>query len=206
MTGLFLAYVVAAALLTVTPGLDTALVLRTAMTGGRRIAYSAALGILGGVMAWGVLVAVGVGALLAASPLAFTILQWAGAAYLCGVGVSLLVRPRVSFEATGGGVVGGAGVAFRRGFLTNMLNPKVGVFYLSFLPQFVPAGVSAAPFMIFLAAIHAALGLVWFAVLIAATDRVSAQLRRPAILRAMDRLTGGLFLLFGARLAATAVR
>lgn len=208
MTGLLIAYALAAAVLTTTPGLDTALVLRTALTGGHRSAYSAAFGILLGVMLWGVLVAVGAGALLAASPRAFIALQWAGAAYLCWVGIGLLLRPRERFDAgtPATGLREGLAVSFRRGLLTNLLNPKVGVFYLSFLPQFVPANVAAAPFMTLLAGIHAGLGLIWFAVLIGATERLSTQLRRPGVLQTIDRLTGGLFLLFGARLAATAVR
>ena len=89
----------------------------------------------------------------------------------------------------------------RRGFLTNLLNPKVGVFYISFLPQFLPAGVPAGPFIFLLAAIHGAMGLAWFAVLIAATRPLAGLLQRTAVVRWLDRVTGGVFLAFGARLA-----
>ena len=88
-----------------------------------------------------------------------------------------------------------------RGLLQNLLNPKVGVFYISFLPQFVPAAVPAAPWMLLLAGIHAALGLLWFGVLITATRPIVGLLRRPPVLRAIDRLTGLVFLAFGAKLA-----
>ena len=78
----------------------------------------------------------------------------------------------------------------RRGFLTNLLNPKVGVFYISFLPQFLPAGAAPAPFIFLLATIHAALGLAWFACMIAATRPIAGFLkesRRRALARPADR-------------------
>ena len=96
----------------------------------------------------------------------------------------------------------GGGLAWmRRGFLTNLLNPKVGVFYVSFLPQFLPAGVAPAPFIFLLAAIHAALGLAWSACLIGATRPIAGALKKAAAVRWLDRLTGGVFLGFGVRLA-----
>jgi threonine/homoserine/homoserine lactone efflux protein len=85
--------------------------------------------------------------------------------------------------------------------MTNLLNPKVGVFYVSFLPQFVPHGVSVAPYVLLLGAIHVLLGLIWFACLIAATRPIARWLRRPALLRTCDRLTGAVFVAFGIGLA-----
>lgn len=197
-----LAFTAAAALLTITPGLDTALVLRTAAVEGARRALAAAIGICLGCLAWGIATAVGLGLLLAASTFAYTALKWAGAAYLLWLGIHLLLRPRDSFEGRAAAASrGGAAAWLRRGFLTNLLNPKVGLFYLSFLPQFVPAGEDVALVTLLLAAIHAALGLLWFALLILATRPLARTLRRPATVRALDRLTGGLFLLFGLRLA-----
>ena len=87
------------------------------------------------------------------------------------------------------------------GLLTNLLNPKVGVFYVSFLPQFVPHGVPVAPYILMLAAIHAVLGLIWFACLITATRPISRFLRRPMVVRGCDRVTGGVFVAFGIGLA-----
>jgi threonine/homoserine/homoserine lactone efflux protein len=75
--------------------------------------------------------------------------------------------------------------------LTNLLNPKVGVFYVSFLPQFVPHGVSVAPYILLSGAIHALLALIWFACLIVATKSIAGFLRRPATVRTCDRVTGG---------------
>ena len=89
----------------------------------------------------------------------------------------------------------------RRGFLTNLLNPKIGIFYVSFLPQFLPDGVQAAPFIFLLAVIHVVIGSCWSAILIAGTRPIAGVLQRAAVVRWLDRATGGLFLAFGVRLA-----
>ncbi len=196
-----IAFFPAAILLTITPGLDTALVLRTAATEGPRKGALAGLGIALGCLIWAALVAVGLGALLAASALAYTILRWVGAAYLVWMGYRMLRHPRQAFvlETARGGK---ASATFVRGALTNLLNPKVGVFYVSFLPQFVPHGAAVAPFVMLLGAIHVGVGLVWVACLIAATRPISRWLRRPQVVRNLDRVTGGLFVAFGLALAA----
>lgn len=198
-----LAFGVAAALLTITPGLDTALVLRTAAVEGARRAALAAIGIVSGCLAWGAAVALGLGALLDASTLAFNVLKWAGAAYLVWLGIGLILKPRERFDLSAPAVTqAGSDFAWmRRGFLTNLLNPKVGVFYVSFLPQFLPQGAPAGPFIFLLAALHGVMGLAWFAALIAATRPLAGALQRAPVVRWLDRLTGGVFLAFGLRLA-----
>jgi threonine/homoserine/homoserine lactone efflux protein len=198
-------YTGAATLLTITPGLDTALVLRTAAARGARQAVAAALGIVVGCLCWAVVVALGLGAVLAASHLAYTILRWAGAGYLVWLGYKMLHYPRHRFAIESGGARSDR-TAFATGLLTNLLNPKVGIFYVSFLPQFIPTGVPVAPFMVLLGGIHALLGLIWFACLIAATRPISRFLRRPAVLKGCDRLTGGMFVAFGLALALKSQR
>jgi threonine/homoserine/homoserine lactone efflux protein len=198
-----LAFLVAATLLTLAPGPDSALILRSAAVRGARDAWAAAAGISVGCLMWGAAVSAGLGALLAASPQAFTALKWAGAAYLVWLGLGLLLKPRQS-PAVASAVSGAtSGEAFRQGLFTNALNPKIGVFYVTFLPQFIPAGASVAAFSFVLAAIHVALSLVWFAVLIVATAKVSRALSRPATIAALDRLTGAVFVGFGVKLALT---
>ncbi len=193
-----IAFTLAAALLTLTPGLDTALVLRTVAAEGARRAFAAALGICLGCLAWGALVAVGLGMLLQASELAYLALKWIGAAYLFYLGLRLIFARRGETEA-----VRPAARAnwFARGLLTNLLNPKVGAFYVSFLPQFIPAGASVASTTLLLAAIHSALGLLWFALLIGATRPLAKWLRNPALVRGLDRATGGVLIFFGLKLA-----
>ncbi len=196
------AYTAAATILTITPGLDTALVVRTATTEGARRALWAGLGVATGCLVWTAVVAAGFGALLVASRLAYTVLRWAGAAYLCYVGFHLLRNPRTRMlDEPMPGKRGGS--AFARGALTNLLNPKVGVFYVSFLPQFIPNDVPIAAFTLLLGAIHALLGVLWFVCLIAATRPLVGLLRQPGVVKTLDRITGGIFVAFGARLAVS---
>jgi len=150
-------------------------------------------------------VALGLGALLAASDFAFTVLKAAGAAYLLWLGVGLLWKPRRELAIGGDDPATRADRsamnALRRGLLTNVLNPKVGVFYVTFLPQFVPGGVNVARYTFLLACIHVLLGALWFGALIAATVPLSRVLTRPKVVTAMDRLTGCVFVAFGLNLA-----
>jgi threonine/homoserine/homoserine lactone efflux protein len=199
ISGSLIAFVAAAGLLTVAPGLDTALVLRTAASAGPRPAALSGLGIAAGCFAWATLVALGLGALLAASELGYTVLRWVGAAYLIYVGYRMLHHPRRDFALNS--QQGDPRKAFATGALTNLLNPKVGVFYVSFLPQFVPPAVPVAPYILLLGAIHALLGLGWFACLILATRPIARFLQRPVIVQTCDRLTGGMFVAFGLSLA-----
>lgn len=199
-----IAFTLAAALVTVTPGLDSALVLRTAAVEGGRRAFLAGIGIAAGCLAWGIVVAFGLGALLAASEVTYTALRWAGAAYLIYLGGRMVLRARSGLGESGldeslrsDASPGGWLV---RGFVTNILNPKIGVFYVTFLPQFVPTGADVLTFTVLLAAIHALEGIVWFATLIAATQPLATALRRPSVVRALDRLTGGVLIAFGLKL------
>ena len=176
-----MAFVAAASLLTITPGVDTAMVLRAATTGGTRPAWLAAAGIGMGCLVWGTAVSVGLGALLTASQTAYTLLKWAGAAYLAWLGAGLLLGPRTALDDTAPGRTSpNSGQWLRQGLLTNLLNPKIGVFYVTFLPQFIPAGRDVTLFSLGLAAIHVVLGTLWFAILIAATRPIQRQLRRHA--------------------------
>ena len=203
LTQALLAFVLAAGLLTITPGLDTAIVLRASAVEGRKAGAAAAVGITLGLMVWGTASAIGLTALLAASSLAYTALKWVGAAYLVILGLNMLLRPKapVASGETETAGVHGPGLWLRRGLLTNLLNPKIGVFYIAFLPQFTPRGMPAGPFIALLVAIHILEGALWFAALIAATQPLGHWLRRPVVARRMNRLTGAVFIGFGAKLA-----
>ncbi|KWR79557.1 MULTISPECIES: LysE family translocator [Pseudomonas] len=195
-----LAFTFAATLLALTPGLDTALVLRTAAVEGKREGLRAALGINTGCLLWGAAVAFGLGALIAVSELAFNALKYCGAAYLAWLGLNLLLRPRHSLapvETRGRSETNW----FLKGMLGNLLNPKVGVFYVSFLPQFIPQGQPLVAWTFGLVGIHVAIGLLWSLALIGATRPLAGVLRREKVIKWMDRTTGTVFLLFAARLA-----
>lgn len=200
VTDSLLAFSFAALLLTLTPGLDTALILRTACAEGGKKAFQAALGIDVGCFIWGALVALGLGALLAVSELAYTVLKVCGAAWLSWLGLQLLMRPRSSFSQ-GDGDIAGQGNWFIRGMMGNVLNPKMGIFYVSFLPQFIPAGHSPLIWTFILVSIHVTIGTIWSGTLILSTHFASAILKKSSIIKVMDRATGGLFLCFAAKLA-----
>ena len=201
---LTLAFIAAASLLTITPGVDTAIVLRAVAVDGRRPALMAAAGIAIGCLIWGAAVSLGLGALLHASERAYTVVKFVGAVYLIWLGCRLLFKPRDTFDSAADNVAPlHSHDASWRGLLTNLLNPKVGVFYVTFLPQFVPLGASVAGYSFFLACLHVMLTLAWFAVLIAATIPLSRFLRRPALIKVLDRITGSVLVAFGIKLGSS---
>lgn len=187
-----------AALLTITPGVDMALVTRTALGEGLRPALRTSAGICSGLLAWGALSAIGVAAVVAASATAFTVLKLAGAAYLVWLGVQTIRGERAREPEAAAG-----GPAFRRGLVSNLLNPKIAVFYSTVLPGFVAAGAALLPAFLLLAGVHVALSLVWLSGYAWAVTRAGHVLRRPRVRRALDRVTGGVLVAFGARLALT---
>jgi threonine/homoserine/homoserine lactone efflux protein len=196
-------FAVASGLLTMTPGIDTALVLRTAAVEGARTGRIAGLGIVSGLMLWGVATALGLGALVAVSETAYAILKIAGAAYLIFLGGRMLWSG-LTGRAAGQDPAPGAqpqGNWFWRGVLSNLLNPKVGIFYVSFLPLFIPPGANAIAFSLLLAAIHAALTIAWFWLLTAATGSLARLFRLPTVRRWLDGITGTVLVAFGVGLA-----
>ncbi|MEV8590593.1 LysE family translocator [Streptomyces sp. NPDC051180] len=193
-------------LLTLTPGLDTALVLRTSALGHRARAWGVVLGIQTGVLAWGALTSLGVTALLTASHLAYELLRWAGAAYLVWMGVRMLRRtfrglPAADPDEPAPAAQDSLAAGWRQGALTNLLNPKVGAFYVAVLPQFLPPDTDHLAMGLLLTAEHILLGLLWSTALVACARLLSARLRRPSTRRTLDRLTGTVIAAFGIRLA-----
>ncbi|MDQ4215865.1 LysE family translocator [Microbacterium capsulatum] len=198
-----LSFALVVGLLTILPGLDTALVIRGTVTRSRRYGFAALLGIQVGTLIWGAAAASGAAALLAASEAAYTVLCYAGAAYLAGMGIAMIVKtfrrgqdPEVVAVQRANGRSG-----FLLGLVTNLTNPKVGVFYMATIPQFVPAGQSPLFVGMLLAGVHCLLGLVWLGLIILGANRLAPRLRSARVIRWIDRGTGGVLVLFGARLA-----
>ena len=164
MTGDLWTYCALAALLTITPGADTLLVLRNAMRGGWSDGMATTLGISSGLLGHATLSALGLSVVLQRSAEAYRVLQWAGAAYLVWLGVDSWLRARRARpveEVRGAGSPATVRRSFGEGLWTNLLNPKVAVFYLAFLPQFVGPGDAALPRSLFLASLHIGMGIVW---------------------------------------------
>ncbi|MFE7664236.1 LysE family translocator [Streptomyces celluloflavus] len=211
-----LGFTAVAALLTVSPGPDFAVVLRTALGSGRRAALCSALGIAAGCFVWGLAGAVGLTAMLSASQVAYDALRVAGALYLMWLGVQALRAARrlrtapaadgAEPTADGGGVRQTPLRAFRTGALTNVLNPKVGVVYMSLLPQFIPHGAPVIATTLLLVAVHAALGVLWLGTIAVAVHRARAVFQRPRVRRRLDQATGGVLLALGAAVGFEAAR
>ena len=200
MSMLLIPYLIAISILTITPGLDTTLIIRTATLEGKTKAFQVALGINLGCIVWGVIVACGLGALLMTSDLAFNALKWIGAIYLTWLGLNLLLKPRSQLASLNNSAVTTQNW-FMKGFWGNLLNPKVGIFYISFLPQFIPQSASPVIWTMSLVMIHVVIGLIWSIFLIAAMQSISAYLKQPKFIRYMDRITGSIFILFALKLA-----
>ncbi|MET3509889.1 LysE family translocator [Plantibacter flavus] len=193
-------------LLTITPGLDTALVLRTAAFTGKRRAWGVIAGIQVGTLVWGALTAIGVTALLTASEVAYDALRLAGAAYLVWIGGRMVrtalrskrsIAPDARDTESSGGVVSG----FVQGLTTNLLNPKMGAFYLALLPQFIPSHAPQLAWGMALTSVHVILGSVWLTTLVLTAQVFRQWLNRRAVATTLDVVAGTAITGFGIRLA-----
>ena len=207
ITSALLSFAVVAALLTITPGLDTALVLRSALVQGKRLAIATGLGIIAGGLVWGVAAAVGLAALLRASELAFSVLKIIGAGYMIFLGLRMLwtrvIRPRPSSEAPESRLPRHWWGAWSKGLFTNLLNPKVGAFYIAVLPQFLVPGTNDVLMGVLLAGVHGIETAVWFALIIFGAHSVRRWLDRPVVARTIDGVTGTALVGFGVALAVS---
>jgi threonine/homoserine/homoserine lactone efflux protein len=206
MDGQIVAFTGVAAGMVAMPGADFTVVVRNALV-SRRAGVACALGVAGGLLLHTALAVAGVAAVLTAVPALFRALQLLGGGYVVYLGVRTLLDLR---EARTESVVeGDAGARpLRQGFVTNALNPKAPITFLSLLPQFVPEGSSAVPRTLLLALIVVVLALVWFPVVALLVDRLGRWLRRPRAARAVGAVTGsaltvlGVLLLVGPLLGA----
>jgi RhtB (resistance to homoserine/threonine) family protein len=198
------AFVVIAGAFVVSPGADTMLVIRSVIANGRRAGVLTACGIGAGCVVHAALSAVGVSAALQHSACAYDAVKVAGALYLVWLGLQALhtaVRPPAADRLDGGSRAPTA--AFRDGFLTNLLNPKVALFYLAFLPQFIDTSSSVVESYAALAGIHIALGVGWFSLVSLALDRVRPWLTSRRTRRWLDAALAMILIGLGVRLAMT---
>ena len=198
------AFVALSAVVICVPGPDTALIIRNTLAGGRRGGIASALGIICGIAVWTLAAAVGLAAVLSASEPAFRGLQLLGAAYLVFLGIQSLVAA-ISRRSVGSSRrVGAPNLtpvrAFRQGLLSNLGNPKIAVFFVSLLPQFVTPGGEPALALILLGLFFSAMGLAGLTLYAVVVARAGDFLRRRAP-RAIDAITGAVLVLFGLRLA-----
>ena len=199
---LLASYMVAVILLTITPGVDTALIIQSTLGGKTTNAYRTAVGIVLGCAVWGALVALGLGAVITSSEVLYYTLKTIGAGYLVWIGIAAL-RGRASGAANAQMKSGSSSQFIKRGFLANMLNPKVGLFYLSLLPQFVPATAHVTIYSLFLVAIHILLSLIWFWIVIHSIKRTQQSVMSHRVTTYLEKFTGVLFIGFGLKLLAS---
>lgn len=200
MLASIVAFTAAAVLIVLLPGPDTLVVVRNLVRGGRRQAASTVVGVLSGLMIWVVTAALGLSAVLRASHDAYLALRIVGACYLVWLGARSLTSRGESPPAPAAGV-GRLRTGYVGGLLTDVLNPKVGVFFVTFLPGFVPHGEAVGWFSLLLGGIFIALTALYFAIVLIASEPVTRWISTARIRRRMDRCTGLILLVFGLRLA-----
>jgi threonine/homoserine/homoserine lactone efflux protein len=189
------AFVGISAIVICTPGPDTALIVRNTIFGGRTTGVRTAAGIVSGIGLWTLAASAGVAAVVAASHPLFTALRVAGAAYLVWLGIGTLRGHRRAEIASR------PGSGYRQGLLSNLGNPKIAVFFTSFLPQFTPAHHASFGTLVLLGALFCVIGLSWLTSYTFAVARIGDFLRQPRPRRILEGITGGVLVAFGARLA-----
>lgn len=202
-----IAFTLVAAALTLTPGTDTMLVVRNVLRGGRRDGVVTTFGICLGLFVHATLSALGVSVILLHSATAFHLVKFAGACYLVWLGVQSL-RGAVqgmshAVDTEHGGITAMVSLqrCFLEGFLSNVLNPKVAVFYLAFLPQFIGPTDAVLQKSLLLASIHYVEGILWLVVVSIVLDHTRQFFMQPTVRRWLDGVCGTLLVGLGLRLA-----
>lgn len=199
MTGAVIAFSLAAALIVLLPGPDTLVVVRNLVRDGRRTAVLTVAGVLTGLTVWVLAAALGLSALLRASHDAYLVLRVVGAVYLVWLGIQSLRSRRAAVLDQ---PVRLLGRGYSAGLATDLLNPKVGVFFVTFLPGFVPAGHPVGTTSLLFGAIFVVETAFYFALLLLLAGRVTGWMNHPVVRRRLDRITGAVLIGFGVRLAS----
>ncbi len=201
-------YLVAITLLTITPGVDTMLVIRNTARGGWRDGAVSSLGICSALFLHATISAVGISVILLQAAWAFSALKFAGAAYLIWLGLSSwrkVIKKETFAIANGNG--SGSGEFFvsrslREGFLSNILNPKTAIFYMAFLPQFINPAQSALFQSLFLAGLHFVIAMAWQCLLALMVKQLKLWLQKPRVSQIFDGVTGTVMVGLGVRVAS----
>lgn len=191
-------------MLVMAPGPDFAVVVRNALR-GRRQGVATTAGIISGLLVHTTVAALGLSAVLAASLLAFTVVKVVGAAYLCWLGIRALLsaRPHAAAHQPQAGPAAPltSRLAYRHGLLTNVLNPKAPLVFLSVLPQFIPRGAAVLPRTVLLSTILITVATAWFLTLTRLVATLQPVLARPTVRRRLDQISGVVLIGLGIRLA-----
>lgn len=200
-----LTFAFVATLLVISPGPNGVLIAKTVPTSGRNAGLANVAGFLAAFYLHGALAILGISIILLQSAVAFSVVKYLGAAYLCWVGVKALIA---AFKGEPQQAVSPAKhqrtllKAFGEGFLTNALNPKVSMFYLAAFPQFITIGETSAAASFMLVVIHSLINAVWFGAMVLLLDRFVSVAKNGRFQRWLKGVTGVVFIGFGAKLAA----
>ncbi|MFY2156090.1 LysE family translocator [Cytobacillus firmus] len=199
----FFTFLILSLFVVMSPGIDTALITKRTIADGRTDGYKMGLGITAGSLVHTFAAAFGLSAILMQSAAAFEIIKYAGAVYLIYLGLSPFISMKKKKEA---------GIetevesdikksAFKQGLLSNVLNPKVAMFFLTFLPQFVKTGENASQQLIIMGIIYTLLSISWFFIYVFFINYMREWLMSPKVQRVMDKATGLVLIGFGLKLA-----
>ena len=199
-------YLIAITLLTITPGVDTMLIIRNTARGGWRDGAVSSFGICSGLFLHATISAVGISVILLQAAWAFSALKLVGAGYLVWLGISSWrkVLKQESFEIVNGGTTLHTFLvqrSLREGFLSNILNPKTAIFYMAFLPQFINPAQSALVQSLFLAGLHFIIAMIWQCLLALMVKQLKVWLQRPRVSQIFDGVTGSVMIALGLRVA-----
>jgi threonine/homoserine/homoserine lactone efflux protein len=205
----FLVFVGVSAIVIVLPGPDTVVVTKNLLLHGRRTALASSFGVGGGLSMWTLAAAVGIASLLKASAVAFTVLKLGGAAYLIWIGVQAFRTAGHPIEGAAAAGVSASGqpgagrlAGFRQGMLSDLANPKIGIFFTSLLPQFVDTGRPVLLPSLILGAVFVTMTVAWLVLYCVLAARLIDTITRPSVRAVMDRITGTVLIALGLRLAA----
>jgi RhtB (resistance to homoserine/threonine) family protein len=204
-----LAFVGVSLVIICTPGPDTALTIRNTLAGGRRGGVLTAAGVSAGQLTWTLASALGLAALLETSQMVFSWLKLVGAAYLIYLGVRTLIsawRRQPASQEAGASVTLKGSAALQQGLISNLANPKMVAFFLSVLPQFVPAGWNPIVGFLVLGVAFCMLTFAWLSMYATAVHRGRAVLGRPSVRKALDTVAGAVLVALGVRLATQSTR
>ena len=190
-------FIAVATLVVVTPGPDMTLVARNTFAGGRLSGFATSAGTCSGLLVHATAAALGLSAVLLASSQAFTVVKIAGAAYLIFLGIRTILGARRETSLRDEAKVRHPWAAYRQGVLTNVLNPKVAIFFLSLLPQFVEPGPGFTWRLLVLSALFIAMGLVWLTIYTIALHAVSGFVGRPRVRTVIESVTGCVLMALG---------
>ena len=200
---LFASYLAVATALALSPGPDTMFVVASSASGGSRAGVAATLGTASGSFMHAGFAALGISALIAASPVAFDVLRFAGAVYLLWLGVQALRNVmRAAAETNPASGEKTMTASYRRGLITNLFNPKVAVFYVAFLPQFTNASLGHVPLQIFLLGLtHNIIGTIWLVSLALISGRAAESFARNKRIRSwLDGFSGAVYVALAVRM------